>query len=164
VTQHFQIRSATTGDADVIAWHRVRMFQDMGMVPDDLFEPFRAKALEHIRAAFGSGEYVGWLVPNPADAEIVIAGAGVALRGIPPFPRSDDEGNATVAGGRQALVLNVFTEPQWRRRGLARFLMQHVIGWCRTERIESVVLHASDDGSALYQQLGFIPATEMRLR
>jgi GNAT superfamily N-acetyltransferase len=164
VTQHFQIRSATTDDADVIAWHRVRMFQDMGMVSDDLFEPFRAKALEHIRSALGSGEYVGWLIPNPADAKIVIAGAGVTLRRIPPFPRCDDDANPTVAGGQQALIVNVFSEAQWRRRGLARFLMQHVIAWCRSERIESVVLHASDDGRTLYEQLGFIPTTEMRLR
>jgi hypothetical protein len=42
--------------------------------------------------------------------------------------------------------------------------MQHVIAWCRSERIESVVLHASDDGRTLYEQLGFIPTTEMRLR
>jgi hypothetical protein len=40
--------------------------------------------------------------------------------------------------------------------------MQQIITWARTNRIESLVLHASDDGRALYEQLGFIATTEMR--
>jgi hypothetical protein len=50
-----QIWRATPGDADVIAWHRARMFQDMGMVPDDLFESFRAKSAERVRPSLASG-------------------------------------------------------------------------------------------------------------
>ncbi len=34
----FQIRRATARDADIISWHRVRMFQDMGDVSGDAFE------------------------------------------------------------------------------------------------------------------------------
>jgi hypothetical protein len=40
----FQIRRATARDADIIAWHRARMFQDMGDVSGDAFEILRANA------------------------------------------------------------------------------------------------------------------------
>jgi hypothetical protein len=40
----FQIRRATVADSDIIAWHRARMFQDMGDVSGDAFEILRASA------------------------------------------------------------------------------------------------------------------------
>jgi GNAT superfamily N-acetyltransferase len=60
--------------------------------------------------------------------------------------------------------LNVYTEPAHRRRGLARRLMHEMLGWCRARRVARVVLHASDDGAALYASLGFLRKTnEMSL-
>ncbi len=161
--QRFQIRHTTPDHAEIIGRHRARMFQDMGMVPDELFESFRAKSSDQLRNLLVSGDYVGWLCSDPNDAQKVIAGAGVILRQIPPFPVRRENGEAAVADGRQALIVNVFTEPEWRRRGLARLLMQKILAWSREHHIESLVLHASDDGRSLYEQLGFIPTTEMRL-
>jgi len=40
----FRIRLATLDDAEVISWHRARMFQDMGELPANLFEAFRARS------------------------------------------------------------------------------------------------------------------------
>ena len=34
----------------------------------------------------------------------------------------------------------------------------------RQQRLDDVVLHTSDDGRALYEQLGFVLTNEMRLR
>jgi GNAT superfamily N-acetyltransferase len=159
----FQIRRATVADADVVSWHRARMFQDMGMVPDYFFDPFRAKSLKHLRQAFVADDYIGWLIPHPDQSQTIIAGAGAILRQIPPFPLRHASSEITVADGRQALIVNVFTEPEWRRRGLARLLMEQILAWSREARIESLVLHASDDGRALYEQLGFVQTNEMRL-
>jgi GNAT superfamily N-acetyltransferase len=67
-----------------------------------------------------------------------------------------------IVSGRQAIIQNVFTEPEWRRRGLAALLIKRIIDWTRQEGIYSLVLHASDEGRALYERLGFIATTEMR--
>ena len=69
-----------------------------------------------------------------------------------------------VAHGRHAIVLNVFTEPEWRRRGLAELLMRQVIAWAREERLDRLVLHASPQGRALYERLGFQGTDEMRFK
>jgi GNAT superfamily N-acetyltransferase len=61
-------------------------------------------------------------------------------------------------------VLNVYVEPGWRRRGVARLLMQHVLGYVRAQGIARCTLHPSAEGKPLYESLGFAPTREMRLR
>ncbi len=163
VSQEFHIRQATPGDAAVIGWHRARMFQDMGLVPDELFESFQTKALDRLGKALASGDYFGWLVSQHNAPQIIIAGAGVIIRVVPPFPIRHKNGEITIAEGRQGLIVNVFTEPEWRRRGLAQVLMEQIIAWSREQQLDGLVLHASDDGRALYEKLGFAPTTEMSL-
>jgi GNAT superfamily N-acetyltransferase len=67
-----------------------------------------------------------------------------------------------VAAGRHGIVVNVFTESAWRRRGVAELLMREVLAWAREQRLDRLVLHASADGRRLYERLGFVATNEMR--
>ena len=163
MSQGFRIRQATPEDAAVIGWHRARMFQDMGLVPDELFESYRTKALDRLSKALASGDYVGWLASETNAPKNVIAGAGLIIRVVPPFPHRHENGEITITDGRQGVIVNVFPEPDWRRRGIAKRLMKKIIAWSREKSLDDLVLHSSDDGRALYEQLGFIPTGEMRL-
>ena len=154
----FRIRRATAEDADIVAWHRARMFQDMGDVSADAFEILRAKARARLKEWLDSGDYVGWLA-TPADhPEMVVGGAGVQLQPILPRPVNV----STVGEGRQGTIVNVFTEPQWRRRGIARLLIKEIITWSKDEHLDRLLLHASDEGRSVYERLGFIAGNEMR--
>jgi GNAT superfamily N-acetyltransferase len=88
----------------------------------------------------------------------------VIIRVVPPFPHRHEGGRIIIAEGRQGLIINVFTEPEWRRRGIAKLLMKEIIAWSHEKSLDDLVLHASDDGRALYEQLGFVLTNEMRLR
>lgn len=66
VSDSFQIRRATPRDADIIAWHRTRMFQDMGDVLGDAFEILRAKTGTQLKQWIDNGDYLGWLAA-PVD-------------------------------------------------------------------------------------------------
>ena len=79
-----------------------------------------------------------------------------------PHPSTGPNGEQGIAEGRHAIIINVFTEPQWRRRGLAALLMQHIIDWSRQKELDRLVLHASDEGRALYEKLGFALTSEMK--
>jgi GNAT superfamily N-acetyltransferase len=158
----FRIRQATPADAGVIARHRAAMFQDMGQLPPEAFEPLRANAERFLSEALARGEYLGWLLAAETEPARILAGAGVQLRQVLPHPVDLGQGRVGVAAGRHAIVLNVYTEPEWRRQGLAVLLMERVLEWARAERLDRLVLHASDEGRALYQRLGFVPANEMR--
>jgi GNAT superfamily N-acetyltransferase len=159
VSDTFQIRRATAQDADVIAWHRARMFQDMGDVSGDAFEILRAKARRRLEQWLDSGNYVGWLATPAGKPEMIVAGAGVQLQPILPRPLDV----STIGEGRQGTIVNVFTEPQWRRRGIAGLLIKEIIIWSRNEQVERLVLHASNEGRSIYEKLGFIASNEMRL-
>jgi GNAT superfamily N-acetyltransferase len=154
----FRIRRATAQDAGIVAWHRARMFQDMGDVSDDAFEILRAKARARLKEWLDSGDYVGWLATPADQPEMVVGGAGVQLQPILPRPV-----NASAVGeGRQGTIVNVFTEPQWRRRGIAGLLMKEIITWSKDEHLDRLLLHASDEGRSVYERLGFIAGNEMR--
>src|SRR5438045_748735 len=125
----FQIRLATRGDLEIISQHRARMFSDMGELPSDMFESFLAQSKETLRRMFERNQYVGWLANPHDDPEKIVAGAGVQLREVPPHPQPDANGKIDIASGRQAVIVNVYTEPEWRRRGLAMVLMKEIISW-----------------------------------
>jgi GNAT superfamily N-acetyltransferase len=154
----FQIRRATAKDADIISWHRARMFQDMGDVSGDAFEILRANARSRLEQWIDKANYVGWLASLADEREMIVAGAGVQLQPILPRPLN----LSTIGEGRQATIVNVFTEPQWRRRGIAGLLIKEIIAWSKNEQIDRLVLHASDEGRSIYERLGFVASNEMR--
>ena len=152
------LRQATVADAREIATHRALMFHEMGQLPEASMPALVAHAEALLEPMLATGEYVGWLAA-PADAPQAIAGgAGAQRRQVLPHP----DGTGGVAEGRHAIVLNVWTEPRWRRQGVAESLMEAVIAWARAERLDRLVLHASEAGRPLYERLGFVRTNEMR--
>ncbi len=89
----------------------------------------------------------------------VIAGAGVYLRQAMPHPLKRGGTTVGIAEGRLDTVLNVFTEPEWRRRGVAALLMQRIIKWSRDERLDGLTLHAADAGRTLTRSWVSSPRT-----
>lgn len=158
-TGGLRVREATPADAATVGLHRARMFRDMGQVPDDAAERVLAAATaEYVADAIVRGGYRGWLAELVDVPGHVVGGAGVQVREIVPRP---GPGGAVLCRP-QALVINVYTEPAWRRRGVAERVMQVVLAWADGADVSSVVLHASDAGRGLYERLGFRPTNEMR--
>jgi GNAT superfamily N-acetyltransferase len=155
------IRFASVADIAVIARHRVRMFGEMKLLAPGEAPAMMERTLRFLERAIPSGEYVGWLAVDRRDPQGVAGGAGLQLRTVLPFPFGDGRG---VGAGREALVINVYTEPQFRRLGLARRMMEALIAWSKTIGVERIALHASLDGQPLYESLGFSPTNEMRLQ
>jgi len=149
----YHIRRATIDDAAVISHHRAAMFRDMGLLDEEEAATLEAETLAYLTEMLPANKYFGWLVESHG---VVVAGAGLIVRRMLPRP-----GN--LQGGAEAYILNIYTEPELRRQGLARELMKTVLGWCREQHIARITLHASDDGRALYEGLGFVPTNEMRL-
>jgi GNAT superfamily N-acetyltransferase len=148
-----RIRPAGSLDIPHILHHRQSMYMDMGRGDPASYAKMLEATEAYLRAAMASGAYTAWMAETAEGR--VIGGAGVA---ISPWPGSPDD-----PSGRRALVLNVYTEPEFRRRGIARRIMETAIAWCREQGLGSVSLHASDVGRTLYESLGFRQTNEMRL-
>jgi GNAT superfamily N-acetyltransferase len=155
----FTIRRATADDADVLAHHRAAMFRDMGSLRAEDYDALRDAVGPWFAGAIPAGEYVAFVATPAGRPDEIVAGAGVQLRALLPWPRADGAG---VELRPQALVMNVYTEPAWRRRGLAALLMEQVLAWAREHGVGGMVLHASPEGRPLYERLGFAANNEMR--
>jgi GNAT superfamily N-acetyltransferase len=146
------VREATVDDVDVVLEHRRHMFADMGLGDAESRDAMVAASRPYLLAAIREGSYRGWLAE--VDGRVV-AGGGIVIATFPPLPWELQP--------RRASILNVYTEPACRRRGLARRLLERMVQWCRDEGFASVSLHASQDGRPLYEALGFTPTNELRL-
>lgn len=148
-----EIRPATLDDMEHILHHRCAMFAEMGNADHEQLSILREQTQQYLAAALTRGHYRGWLAET--DERRVVAGAGLVIN---PWPGHPGESKAL-----RAWILNVYTEPPYRRRGLARQLINVMLDWCRAEDLGIVSLHASPDGRALYESMGFQPTNEMRL-
>ncbi len=149
-----RIREATVHDLDVIMHHRRQMFVDMGFTDEQQLAVSQSSSRGFIAQGLADGMYRGWLAED--DRGRVVAGSGIVLMVRPSHPEHP--------GVRRAEILNMYTEPAYRRQGIAHKLMDVMIDWCRKEGFEWVSLHASDEGRHLYESMGFKPTTEMRLK
>jgi GNAT superfamily N-acetyltransferase len=149
----YSIRQATIDEAAIVGDHRRAMFSDMRSGDDAALDAMSAKFLPWLLPRMESGEYLAWFAVA-ADGSVA-AGLGLWLMDWPP--------HMIGPGSRRGNILNVYTEPAHRRQGLARALMLTALDWCRANGIRSVILHASNDGRAIYESLGFKPTNEMRL-
>jgi GNAT superfamily N-acetyltransferase len=162
MSEAFLIRRAAGTDAATIARHRAEMFRDMGTLPPSLYDSLVAESARYLEVAIPQGEYLGWLAAPRETPDVIVSGAGVQRRRTLPHPPRDPGLRVALAHGHQGIVLNVFTEPEWRRHGLARRLMEEILVWAREARLDTLVLHASPQGRALYESLGFVQTNEMR--
>ena len=156
----FAVRPADVADIPHLAHHRVGMFRDMGKLAPALAEPLARATVSYLRDAMPRGEYLGWIAHDTVTPAAVIGGAGVQLRAIMPRPRPEGD---ELELGPEAIILNVYVEPEWRRRGVAEAMMRAVLDSLAARGIQRTVLHASDDGRRLYERLGFVPTNEMLL-
>lgn len=148
----FSIRLAGAGDAPTIARHRRLMFDEMGLATGAALDAVERETEAALLHAMTQGYYRHWFAEDGGE---IAAGAGVMIARWLPMPQEPALFRVT--------VLNVYTEPRHRKRGLARRLMLTVIDWCRSQGLACVQLHASDAGRPLYEALGFMPTNEMRL-
>jgi GNAT superfamily N-acetyltransferase len=148
------IRPATAADAQVIAQQRQAMFADMNRGTPAEIAAMGAVFLRQVQRMLDAGEYYGWLACT--DEGHVVAGGGLIVHEW--VARVSDPNT------RRAYILNVYTEPAYRRQGLARQIMQTMIDWARAQGFVTVSLHASQAGRPLYELLGFEPTNEMRLK
>ena len=149
-----EIRTATIADAALIASHRRAMFAAMGGIEESAMDNVRHASEPWTARMIADGKYLGWIF---FDGQRPIASAGLLILDWPPHPLDP-------AGETRAYLLNVFVEPEYRGRGLARQLVELCLGEARRRAIRVVSLHASREGAPLYAQLGFKTTNEMMLR
>ena len=138
-------RNATIDDLEILLQHRLAMFREMGVVSPEELANIECVSREYFESAI------------PADTfHAVLAETGGSRnhrrrrRG-----RRARPGASRRSRPRRAWILNVYVRPDFRRRGIARAIMENLVQWCESQGFDCVCRHASNDGRPLYEKLGF---------
>jgi ribosomal protein S18 acetylase RimI-like enzyme len=147
----YRIRRATPADAAVITHHRRRMFVDAGRQNDRVLDVMAVHFTPWVEARLADGRYLGWVTTDDGE---VVAGAGMIILDWPPHPLDPQQ-------DKRGYMLNMYVEPEHRRRRLASQLIDQALAEARKQKIRVVALHATDEGRPLYESNGFRCTNEM---
>ncbi|MDM5076459.1 GNAT family N-acetyltransferase [Aeromonas media] len=140
------VREALAADIPALVRLRMALFCEVGELDDPLADAALWQATQaYFSAAQADGSARSWLVEVEGEA---VACGTLALFVRPPYP-----GNLA---GCEAYLLNMYTRPAWRKRGMASALLDAMARHAREQQLGKLWLHASDEGRPLYERLGFV--------
>lgn len=146
-----EIRLAQSSDIGPFVQLRADFVRALGSLPD------RASFIAATSAYLERHLNDDLLVRLAVDGERIAATAMLQMYATPPRPGCQN--------GKNALLMNVWTAPDDRRRGLARRVVETLIADAREREVGMILLDYTDEGLHLYRQLGFQPRDrEMALR
>lgn len=149
----FEVTVAGPADLGVLVEHRLEMRRDIHPELTDEIERSRVHTRKWIRRKLSKGELVAFVARAPGGR---VAGSGcVLLREEQPRPNNPLH--------VIPYLMSMCTEAGFRRRGVAKGVLEHALKRCRVHSHRRTVLHASQKGRHLYEKYGFRPAHEQRL-
>lgn len=143
-------REVDTGDIELICQHREKMFREAGHDENILLrmtESFRDWLLSRLE----DRSYFGFVM---LDGSRPVASIGLMEIDWPPHPSHPFQ-------DKRGYVLNVYTEKDYRRRGLAQQMMALAEITFKERHIEYAILHSTAAGRPLYSKLGWRQTSEM---
>lgn len=135
-------RKLTQNDLEQFIRLRISQLREEGAREDlDLVPALRDYYDRHM----ADGTFVSWLA---MDGETIVGTSGMSFVEKPPY-----FGCPT---GRIGLLSSMYTNPDYRRRGIAKELLGRVVEEARAYGCGAVQITASDMGVLLYTDFGFV--------
>ncbi|GAB4574438.1 MAG: hypothetical protein Kow0077_21010 [Anaerolineae bacterium] len=116
----------------------------------------RRLQLDDAPAALALSRHVGWSL-TLASWERMILWGGRGAFGIFVDDALVATTVATIYSRERAWLGGVITHPDYRRRGMARQLVETALAYLRVQGVQHVLLDATEQGQPLYASLGFKP-------
>ena len=135
-------RKLTEKDLETFISMRITQLREEGATEDlDL----RPSLVDYYHRHMADGTFVSWLA---LDGEKIVGTSGMSFVEKPPY-----YGCPT---GRIGLLSSMYTDPEYRRQGIAKELLTRVVEEARAYGCRTVQITASDMGVLLYTNFGFV--------
>ena len=132
----------TEKELDVFINMRINQLREEGAKEDiDLVPALRDYYNRHM----ADGTFVSWLA---LDGEKIIGTSGMSFVEKPPY--------FGCPSGKMGLLSSMFTDSDYRRKGIAKELLSRVINEAKEYGCGTVQITASDMGVNLYRSYGFV--------
>jgi len=143
-----RIRRGGEGDLEVVSDLWASLAREMDAMDRylDLDEDFLDKGRRYFRENLRAEEFHIWLAEDEGEAVGFLC-AKVERPGPIFVPRP------------WLHIMDLYVRPSYRRRGVARALMEAALGWAREQGLESADLsvYSTNPARRLYEDLGFVP-------
>ncbi len=121
---------------------RIRQLREEGAMEDiDLRPALRSYYKKHMN----DGTFVSWIA---LDGEKIVGTSGMSFVEKPPY--------FGCPSGRIGLLSSMFTDDDYRRRGIAKKLLSLVVEEAKKYGCGTIQITASDMGVLLYTDFGFV--------
>ena len=120
---------------------RIRQLREEGATEDIDLVP---ALLDYYDRHMADGTFVSWLA---MDGDKIVGTSGMSFVEKPPY--------FSCPSGRLGLLSSMFTDPDYRRMGIAKELLSRVVEEARKYGCGCVQITASDMGVLLYTDFGF---------
>ena len=139
---NIQYRKMTSADVDTFITMRIKQLREEGATEDiDLIPALKDYYSRHM----ADGTFVSWLA---VDGEKIVGTSGMSFVEKPPY--------FNCPTGRIGLLSSMFTDPSYRRMGIAKELLSRVVDEAKKYGCGCVQITASDMGVLLYTDFGFV--------
>jgi ribosomal protein S18 acetylase RimI-like enzyme len=141
-----EVRRATVEDAAELTRLREVMLSSMAPLTDTSWRELCVATLQTLLAD-PDGPLQAFVVDAPDEPGVLASSSVGVIEQRLPSPHNPS--------GTIGYILNVATDPRYRRRGLGRAVVVATVDWLSDRGVDRVELHASNDGEPLYRELGF---------
>ena len=132
----------TENELNIFIKMRIQQLREEGATEDiDLAPALHDYYSRHM----ADGTFVSWLA---MDGDRIVGTSGMSFVEKPPY--------FGCPNGRIGLLSSMFTDPDYRRMGIAKELLSRVINEARDYGCGTVQITASDMGVLLYTDFGFV--------
>lgn len=135
-------RKLKENDLDIFIEMRINQLREEGAKEDiDLRPALRDYYMRHMK----DGTFVSWIAEDEGK---IIGTSGMSFVEKPPY--------FGCPSGKMGLLSSMFTNPAYRRKGIAKELLHRVVEEAKNYGCGTVQITASDMGVKLYTAYGFV--------
>ena len=142
-----EYRIATIYDCETLTDLRMRMRKELDS--DFNFELIYAETMDFFKRNIKSGTHIAFVCEYDKQ---IIGTVGITLFEIMPTTEHPN--------GKVARLMNMYVEPIYRHKGIAKALLNCAMMYVRENQIGKIMLNPSRTGKSLYENYGFQPLSD----
>ena len=139
-------KKATIEDIEVLTETRIEVLRAANKLSADTnMDEVRKQSYDYYEKALSDGTHIAYLI---FDENQIVGTGGVSLFRVMPTYHNPS--------GKKAYIMNMYTKPMYRRRGIAYKTLDKLIKDVKSKGITAISLEATHMGRPLYEKYGFV--------
>ncbi len=138
-------RKATMEDINELVRLRMEFLNEVQDSDRQNDEQLAKKTFEYLKINMQNDSFISWLA---LDDNKIVGTSGIYFYTVPPSYKN--------ISGKTAYIMNMYTIPGYRSKGIANELFNSVVKEARDRGCGKITLNATDMGRPLYLKNGFV--------